>query len=277
MGQTVKTWSPEMIRAWENTRPIVLNRLSRAQRTREVEDVMNEVWIAAAEGLDSFDEQRGSFQGWINGIAVRQSLRMVRSEARRGNTTEAIAQAASSGVSTVYDVVAEDFGDAVAGEVSDWAHVSEVLRMVRAAVSQRRLFDRSMRLILECDGDVGEAARRFGIAAPALRDSHRNVLDLARVIQRALSSYWRRREERVDRAVSFRDLLNCLPAESEESRAWIGTIARAVASRGGFGNVSAADVAQMTGMAEVTARHCLARTSWLLMIARTVLENGDLE
>lgn len=33
----------------------------------------------------------------------------------------------------------------------------------------------------------------------------------------------------------------------------------------------------MTGMAETTARHCLSRTGWLLTVARTVLETGDLK
>lgn len=277
MSDQTQTWTEEMIQAWKDTRPIIISKLAQARRANEVEDVMSEVWIAAATGLDSFDPERGSFSKWINGIAYNQAARLVRAEAKQGSTVGDIAHAANSGVSTIYDVVAADHAATVDGQVSDWAAVSDVLRMVRAAVSERKLFDRSMRLILECNGDVALAGKQLGVAPAALRDSHRNVLDLARVVHKALSAYWRRNEDQVTRGVTIRDLLGCLPDESEESRAWIGVVARAVASAGGFGAVTAADVATMTGMAETTARHCLSRTGWLLTVARTVLETGDLK
>lgn len=276
MPRTV-SWTEPMLEAWEQTKPTIYSVLAQVGRAADTEDVWQKTWLAAAEGLERFDTEQGTFRQWIGGIAYRQAKRHIRDEFGQNNISGAIEHAASSGIPTVYDVTAEDIAEDVAGRMGDWDRVSLVLSLVRRAVNDSELFDRSMHLIVACDGDVSLAAKRLGLSPAALRDSHRNVLDVSHVVDKALDRHWRRREAgTAEQPVTARDLLRCLPSQDQASRAWQQTITRAVILAGGFGAVSTGQLAQMTGWSEVYVRHCLSRTSKLLMIARSVIEDGAL-
>lgn len=271
------TWTDEMVQAWQQTRSTIYSVLAQAGRAADTEDVWQKTWVAAAESLERFDSELGTFRQWVGGIAYRQAKRHLRDEYGQANISGAVEHAATSGISTVYDVTTSDIAEEVTSKMSDWSRVSLVLSIARRAVGNPALFDRSMYLMIACDGDVATASKRLDLSPAALRDSHRNVMDVTHVVDRSLDHHWRRRETgAADAPVTVRDLLRSLPSDDDDSRAWVHTITRAVVAAGGFGAVSASQVAELTGWSEVYARHCLARTSNLLMIARSVIEDGTL-
>lgn len=278
MVETTTRWTPEMVQAWEHTRPVVTSVLIQGHRQSDVGDVMQATWLAANEALGTFDPERGSFEAWIKGIGYRQAKRFLREESRQGNLSEMIEHAAGSGIVTAFDVISEDIGETVTAAIGESDQVSLVLGMVRKAVAEARLFDRSMELIVECDANVTAAARRMGISVAALRDSHRNVMDMAQVVHKALSMHWTRREAGTEDApVLLDDLLACLPSGEEEHRAWLPRITQVVADLGGFTAATPALVAAETGWSVNYARQCLNRTMQLLVVARTVIESGSLD
>lgn len=68
----------------------------------------------------------------------------------------------------------------------------------------------------------------------------------------------------------MRHLIECLP-QGEESGNWAGQMGLLVARAGGqLGDVSAADVMEVTGFSFNTARQYLAQTQHLLRVAATV-------
>ncbi|MCP3425817.1 hypothetical protein NBM05_07305 [Rothia sp. AR01] len=271
------SWTEEMLTAWKQTRGTIYSVLNGSGRARDVDDVWQKTWLAAAENLDAYDPSRGTFRQWIGGIADKQARRHVRDDYRRNRLDDEIEHAADSGITTVYDVVAESSAEQVVARLGDWNHASEVLAMVRQ-VMKPELFERSMHLIVACEGDVARAAKQLGVQAPALRDSHRNVMDMVHVVDKALRLHWNRREHgAAGSSVKVRDLLACLPHEDEASRVWQQVITRAVIVAGGFAQVTPSQIAGLIGWSESYCRQCLKRTAHLLMVARSVIENGRLD
>lgn len=269
-------WSEEMTEAWKATRGLIVHTLAGGGCVQDVDDVLQKTWIAANSSLASFDAEKGTFAHWIKGVARKQALRHMTGEAYRSKATSAAEAAAASDAVTPYDVIGTDPGLLVMEQLDAIRRVSQVMVVLRQVVGDVPvLLERSMHLVLECDGDVPRAARALDVRQEALRDSHRNILDLAQVIDKALTGHWARSNAgRADAPVTTRDLLECLPADDAEHRQWITAMVKAVMACGGFECVTATALAEATGWSVTYCRHGLARTQRLLSVALSVIRTG---
>lgn len=269
-------WSEEMTQAWKATRGLIVHTLAGGGCVQDVDDVLQKTWLAANSSLSSFDPEKGTFAHWIKGVARKQALRHMAGEAHRSKATSAAESAAASDAVTPYDVIGADPGLLVMEQLDAIRRVSQVMVVLRQVVGDVPvLLERSMHLVLDCDGDVPAAARSLDVRQEALRDSHRNILDLAQVIDKALHAHWMRRSEgRTQEPVTARDLLGCLPAADAEHRQWITAMVKAVVACGGFECVTATALAEATGWSVTYCRHGLARTQRLLSVALSVIRTG---
>lgn len=276
MVMATTDWSQEMTEAWKATRGLIVHTLAGGGCVQDVDDVLQKTWIAANASLGSFDPEKGAFAHWIKGVARKQALRHMSGEAYRSKAVGAAEAAAASDAVTPYDVTGTDPGLLVMEQLDAIRRVSQVMVVLRQVVGEVPvLLERSMHLVLDYDGDVPAAARGLEVRQEALRDSHRNILDLAQVIDKALSEHWARANEgRAQAPVTTRDLLGCLPAADAEHRQWITAMVKAVMACGGFECVTATALAEATGWSVTYCRHGLARTQRLLSVALSVIRTG---
>ena len=196
-------WSQEMTEAWKATRGLIVHTLAGGGCVQDVDDVLQKTWIAANASLGSFDPEKGAFAHWIKGVARKQALRHMSGEAYRSKAVGAAEAAAASDAVTPYDVTGTDPGLLVMEQLDAIRRVSQVMVVLRQVVGEVPvLLERSMHLVLDYDGDVPAAARGLEVRQEALRDSHRNILDLAQVIDKALSEHWARAQRLLSVALS---------------------------------------------------------------------------
>jgi len=65
---------------YDRYRSRIFGFLVRISGRQAAEDVFQEVWIAVIRRIDSFDPRRGSFSGWIHGIAANAAVDRFRRE-----------------------------------------------------------------------------------------------------------------------------------------------------------------------------------------------------
>lgn len=276
-------WDESMIQAWKNTRPFVVNQLQPVGLLAEVDDVMSEIFLATHQSLDRFDASRGSFGPWIMGIAKKQVLKR-RDKALRIRTVESaqlVFDDGSENPSMMGDV-AEGVDSSVVHSLDCTERLFTIMTLLqRAMFDKPHLLERSLVLLDECHEDVGLASARLGITAAALRDSHRQVEDMAQVIRASLDLFEARRAAgRLGEALTVREILGCFPEAATDRRAWLRVIPKAVLLAGGWRvdlDVLAARVAESTGFSVVYARHKILRCERLYSVARTIAETGTLD
>ncbi|MGX6397262.1 sigma factor [Rothia kristinae] len=272
-------WTEAMTDAWLGTRNVIAGVLAGAGQAQDTNDVMQKTWIAANASLERFDPELGTFEAWMRGIGHFQAKKHLAAESGKARINDAVAMAAASGALTPFDVVGADPGEQVMSQLDAIRRISRVLVILRQVVGDVPvLLERSMHLVLTCDGDASVAARRLGVRVEALRDSHRNILDLAQVIDKALDRHWARVNEGIKGGVQFWEVRECLPgAEGGPTRRWVTALGDAVAMCGGLGRVTPAVLAERTGWSETTCRHGLARTLRLMSVATPLIRDGELK
>lgn len=96
-----------------------------ARGTPEVDEAVNDVFLAAFERLDSFDGSEGDFQAWLYAIARNKRADQIRRWSRRG-VIAGHAVADRPAVDDVEVTVLEQFGD------------EELLRLLRSLTPDQR-------------------------------------------------------------------------------------------------------------------------------------------
>lgn len=268
-------WSEEHLAAWQKTRTLVARILGPAHQDA-VDDVHQDIYIAARDGYSRFNPALGSFSQWITGIAKVQAQAYLRAKSRQ-SLLEQKAYGDSQVASSYMHMVADDLADEVIARLDALEKASSVLQVVKLAV-EPELYARSMCLIRDYEGQVRPAARGMGLEPATLRESHRGVLEVARVADKALEAHRERADK--DAPVTVREILACFPQDGENDmeRTWLRIIPLVVMGVGAFAvdrNTLVAQVSEMTGYAPVTVRHAVARFERLCMVARTVLESGS--
>lgn len=282
MSQSIdEQWTPQMLQDLDSIRGAVIDALVRAGLPSEVEDLMQDTFLIATRRLDTYDQELGSFRNWLIGIAYQRMRDMVKHDNVKTNVIERLRQDARHTHQLNNDPHADVFATAIASRVDTAYRLSEVLSLVAVAVEEEALFLRSMALLRDYEGNVQEAALAMGISASALRDSHRQVLDMAQVVDKALSLYRYRSENQVETPLSVGELLSCFPDPEETSsdRAWLRKVPLAVFRAGGWSAPKRELIAAVsfeTGYNTTTSRHAVARCSRLFMVARTIAETGEL-
>ncbi|MFC6352650.1 sigma factor [Rothia nasimurium] len=269
------SWGEENLTAWQKTRPVIARILGPSHQGA-VDDVHQNIYLAAKDGYDRFDPTLGSFSQWITGIAQRQAQAYLRQKNRQ-TLLEYKAYGDSQVVSSYMHTVADDIADGVIARLDTAVNISHVLKVVKLAV-EPQLYARSLSLIRDYEGQASVAASRMGLEVAALRESHRNVQEIARVADRALKGHYERVDK--DAPVTVREVLACFPQDGENDmeRTWLRIIPLAVMGVGAFAlerDALVTKVAQVTGYAPVTVRHAVARFERLCAVAKTVLESGS--
>ena len=229
---TEEVWTAERIEALKQSRRAVKSYLSKWGLTfLDAEYVVQETYLQATRKIDSFDPERGSFAEWINAVAVNQARSMVRAHNSRAKTDQVYKNLQLS-----QDALVDEPQLAWEDSSVTIERIGTVLAMVKLSVEHQHLFERSLVLIRDFDGDVSAAAVSLGVSAAALRESHRQIMELAIVIDRALALHWQRKEQGLeDEPVRVRDLLACFPDVSEKTeRTWLKSVPYALIVSGAW-------------------------------------------
>lgn len=273
-------WNAQMLEDWKSIRPMVISSATRMNQQREIEDVMQDVFLIANKKLDKFDAERGSFRAWLMGIAYNRLRQKVDDTSVDLRAMETLKGQAQHQHLLNNDPYGESMETGVIMRVDFALRLSEVMSLV-AVVEDPTLFARSMALLRTYDGNVQKASEAMGISAAALRDSHRQVLDMAKAIDNALKLHHERAEQADKSPLTVRELLSCFPDpdESEQDRQWLRRVPLAVFRAGGWNMPQrelVLEVSRQTGYSVVTSRHAVARCFRLFMVVRTVAETGTL-
>lgn len=280
MSQSISTdqWTRDRLAAWEKTRDSIARHLGPRHRD-SIDDVHQEVFLAATTSMHSFDSTLGNFNQWISGVANKQAANFLKKTYRNYLLAEEAASVAQVPNSYMHTTEA-DHADEVIAQLDTLVRVSRVLKIIEGTFDER-LYLRSIALIRDFDGDYAVAARRLGVEVAALRESHRQMMELAQVIDRALEGhYLRAKAGLAGEVVTVREILGCFPDPDagEIERTWMRAVPLAVMSAGAFAVERAelvAKVSQLTGYSLVSARHVIARCERLCIVARAVLESGE--
>jgi DNA-directed RNA polymerase specialized sigma24 family protein len=258
----------------ESMRPMIFKGLSDRKLSGHTNDVVQEVYLAAATKFETqYDPTRAPLGAWINGIAQNQIATVGRRHAWRvkHETSSTIQTEAGDYTFDVEDRrqnidEREDEADAIAS-------TEKLLSNLRVLVLNERAVERTVVLALNFAGNISEASTYLGLTPDQLRDSKRDVNRTALVIRAAMA----RREMCLDedRKVTGADIFDCLPAEGEEG-SWTRAFGIALlrASQLDAGNVRAEDMVAATGYSFNTCRQYVKDAYRLLAVANTILISG---
>lgn len=248
--------------------PVVRSVLAPSGMTGDVDDVTQETVISAVMGAHRWDPERGPLVSWVTSIGKRRAIDHMRQQRRMGASAVVIAgQGETDEAVPVIDVAVASFEDQVLDQAEAWSTVRSVLGQVQVVLRNETTVSRALVVLVECDGDVARAARLLGLAEPVVREARRETVRMAIVVRNALELHARGGE------VTLRALLGCLP---EEVGSWTRIVAIEAARAGGFDRVRPEEMAARTRWSASTSRQRIADTSWLLSVARTIGEQGQI-
>lgn len=276
MSATTIQWSEQRLEDFAGVRRYIFKHMNSLGKSHDAEDLAQNVFLTATQRMDTFDPAKGTFQGWLMGIAQNHIHR----KARGAQVWETLVGAFQVDDEYGVEPTHEDISIAVTEKIFVAERMSKVLELVYQISDARYMVDRSLVLVRECDGDISKAARRLGLAPHALRYSHRKVQELVQLVDNSLNVHWSRRASgREGEPLSVRELLSCFPEPSEAENQWLRTIPVAVIRCGGW-NVDQeslySGVMELTGYSANTCRILVNRCRWYYHVARTIAEYGTL-
>lgn len=262
----------------ESMRAMISKRLDERQLGGHTNDVVQEVYLAAATKFETqFDSTVGALGAWVNGIAKNQVENVGRLHARR------LKHETSSTIDTEEGEVTFDIEDpnqdAVDAEfIADWEEheIAIVINELRACVPNKFAVDRVLALWKTYGNNIAVAAEAMRLTADQLYDSRREVKRIAGVIVKARARRLKCMDE--DREPSFGDLFDCLPQEGDEGD-WTRAFALAtlVAGQQDLLPVRAEDMVGATGRSYNTCRQYLKDVSHMIKVANTILKRGHIQ
>lgn len=266
MAGSDQAWSA-VLETMDEVRPVIRAVMAGAGMATEADDVAQETVLSAVTGIERWSPASGPLVAWVTTIGKRRAIDHIRKTKRGASMIGVAGQGYDENDMQVVDPAVAGHEEEITERADVWDQVRSVLTEVRAVLRNDRTMHRALTLLVECDGQVGMAARRLGVAEPVVREARRETVQLAVVVQRA------RKLHDEGAPVTLGALVSCLP---EEVGAWTRVIALEAAHAGGFGKVAPEQIASATGWSYSTARQRLARTSRVLSIARTIAEQGAL-
>lgn len=274
---TAPQWTEAMLEDYSGVKRYIAHKMSTLGRnSHDAEDLAHELFIVATTRLDTFDEHKGNFQGWLMGIARN----LIRQGSRSAGKETLVGSFQADEIHPDYHPVSEDIGTAVTNQVVDADRLSKIMRTVYLVSENPEIVDRSIVLIRECDGDIKKAAGRLDITCATLRHSYRTFQDMALLVDRSMDVYWERKASgRAGQALNVRELLSCFPDSDDADREWMRTIPIAIFRCGGWSvdkAVLVQEVGELTGYSPTTCRILINRCQQMYLVARTLAETGSL-
>ncbi|WP_326504114.1 sigma-70 family RNA polymerase sigma factor [Rothia nasimurium] len=274
-------WTPERLETWQGTSKVIYTVLAKFPHIHDlpaaVEDTHQETFLAAHQGLHTFDETKGDFGPWIRSIAVRCAyahLRNLKSDDR--TQAEITTEAALTGLTA----------DSALETLLALSHMEEKLQDLAAvlgiavkALGDVELITRVLNLILaEEPLSYRATAEVLGIAEKTLYKSSTKVLMYTEVIYRALLIHRYRKEEGLETApVLMQEVISCLPQSSLTTAPhFTHRIVQVTLEAGHVENIDLEALQESTGWSEPYARRCICTTSKLFNLALAVIQQGDI-
>lgn len=247
------------------TRGAVWSILVGAGLGQDTEDVVADAAEAALRSASLYDPALGPVEAWVLTIAKRRAFDHVKRAGSRARLRGRL-EGEADGPDTSLNVKVRDFSDEVSDRLDGSAQARQVLGLTASLIANPVSFRRAAALWMSYQGDTARAAAALGITPAALRDSCREVRRCAHVVRKALEAVT------AGTPVTVGALLECLPAGDGEDGVWARALSKATVRAGGFGKVTAADLAAVTGYSLNTCRQYRVEALWLLQVARTVME-----
>jgi DNA-directed RNA polymerase specialized sigma24 family protein len=250
------------------TRGAVWNILAGFGLGQDVDDVVADTAESALKASGSFDPGLGHVQGWVLTIAKRRAYDHAKRAGAKGRLQGRL-EGESDGPDPALNLVEDDFAQEVVERLAASAESRQILALTEKLVANPDSFRRVAALWMVYQGSVPKASAALGISQEALRDSRREVVRCAHVVRKAVAA------RSAGDPVTVGTLLGCLPVEGNEDGSWARALSVAVVRAGGFGKVTAASMAEVTGYSLNTCRQYVVEAHWLLQVARTVLEGVE--
>lgn len=259
----------------QSMRPMISKRLDERQLGGHTNDVVQEVYLAAATKFEAqFDSTVGALGAWVNGIAQNQVENVGRHHTRR------LQHETPSTIETQAGEVTFDIEnpnqDAVDAEfIADWEsrEIAIVINELRACVPNQFAVDRVLELTTTYGNNIAVAAEAMRLTADQLYDSRREVYRIGAVIIKARARRLKCMDE--DREPNLADLFDCLPQKGDEgewTRAF--TFATIAATQKGLMPVRPEDMVAATTYTYNTCRQYLKDVSHMMKVANTILKRG---
>lgn len=274
-------WTPERLEAWKNTSKVIYSVLAKFPHISDlhgaIEDTHQDAFLAAHQGLHTFDEAQGDFGAWIRSIAVRCAyahLRNLKSDDR--TQAEITTEAALTGLTA----------DSALETLLALGHMEEKLQDLAAVlgIATKALGDiepitRVLNLILtEEPLSYRATAEVLGIAEKTLYKSSAKVLMYTEVIYRALLIHRYRKEEGLETApVLMQEVISCLPqSKLGKSPHFTHSVTEATLDAGHVDDIDVVALAETCNWSYAYAQRCISTTCELFNLALTVIQQGDI-
>lgn len=281
MQTTTSTfWTPERLETWQSSSKVIYTVLAKFPHIHDlpaaVEDTHQETFLAAHQGLHTFDETKGEFGAWIRSIAIKCAythLRNLHSTDRI--QAEATAEAALTGLTS----------DSALEALLALSHIEEklqdlatVLGIAIKALGDVEPITRVLNLILaEEPLSYRATAEVLGIAEKTLRKSSTKVLMYTEVIYRALMIHRYRQEEGLEEApVLMQEVISCLPqSKLGKSPHFTHRVTEATLDAGHVDDIDVVALAETCNWSYAYAQRCISTTCQLFNLALAVIQRGD--
>ena len=274
-------WTPERLETWQGTSKVIYTVLAKFPHIHDlpaaVEDTHQETFLAAHQGLHTFDETKGDFGPWIRSIAVRCAyvhLRNLKSDDR--TQAEITAEAALTGLTSESSLEVLLALSHVEEKLQDLA---AVLGIAVKALGDVKLITRVLNLILaEEPLSYRATAEVLGIAEKTLYKSSTKVLMYTEVIYRALLIHRYRKEEGLGAApVLMQEVISCLP-QSKLGKAphFTHRVTEATLDAGHVDDIDVVALAETCNWSYAYAQRCISTTCQLFNLALAVIQRGDI-
>lgn len=263
--------STELVDALAKVRPVVRNILMKATLGADLDDVMQDVWLSAHRSQSNFDPEKGRLEQWLTRIAQRRAYDHLKLSNSVSGLQSTLEDAAGYESGTDLALVSADVAEDIVNRSADRDLLSKILMMTRKVIGHEAAFTRTVALLTVYDEDVRAAALGLRVSEDCIRDSRRETIRASQVIQKALALH------EIKASLNLRNLFACLPSDEGDSGTWARHLTIAVVRCGGFQNVNAESLVEVTGWAFNTCRQYLNETRRLLEIARTVIETGRVD
>lgn len=246
-------------------RAVAARVLAGSMMAGDIDDVLQETAMSIVRTIDGYDPAKGALKSWVAKVIERRAKDMLSAGQRRNRLQDRM-EVEASGVVSAHSITEPDFADEVADRVDGHAFASDVLELTASMIANPESFHRTKVLMVRFDGHVASAAAAMGLTEDQLRDSKREFGRCGHVVAKALQA------RAAEKPVTMRTLLDCLPTESDVSGKWTAPVFRAVAMAGGFQQVTAAHVMEVTGYSYNSARQYISEVFHLVLVAKTIME-----
>ena len=247
--------------------PVIASQLGNFATEDDIADVAQATWESAWRSRNNYDPNKGPLHPWVVTIARYRAIDLFNAKVTDIEHQQWDQHLARAGDRSdpVFAVEATDHADGVIDSLDASHQITQILRVVEDVIQNRASTARGLSLIMIFDDDLELASRTLGLGEDVLRRARRELIMCCQVVANAKHT-----AEIDDGRVTLRMLLECLPSMTEAGD-WTRQLTLAVATAGGFDQVTIDHVMDVTGYSYNTARQYLVQSQHLIQVAATAI------